>query len=319
MKTAQMTLIIALFLSNNVLANNSNKELFKVLASYGDAKVQKNNQQIWENISIGNKLNDKDKLKLSITSYVGLIHTSGKTLEIKKEGIYNIGELIKEVSPSSVGISNKFADFVVDAVCKVDDPSNLSDYKGQMTVTGSVERKTFENSIKVYMPKVSNLIDPNVTFTWYNSNNPSKYNFVILNNFAKPVLTKNEIKDTSVAVDLSKLDLKRGECFYWGVFKSFAPDVKSQEYCLTLLSEKTAKAITDSLELMKKEMGGELSAINKLIIASFYEQHNLFYNANSTYQEIISMEPAADDYKKVYALFLIRQGLITEASKVWTK
>ena len=57
---------------------------FKVLANKGENKVKSGAD--WKALKTGASLVDTDELEVSDNAYLGLVHSSGKTLELKSAG-----------------------------------------------------------------------------------------------------------------------------------------------------------------------------------------------------------------------------------------
>lgn len=321
MKTHIIKKIISIFILTFVvnLTFGKSNEVFKVLSATGDIKVQQNDKQNqWESVTTGVKLLENDKIKIAGNSYLGLIHSSGKTIEIKQEGTYSVNDLAKGIKPVNTVVSQQLADFMIDVFAKVDDPSNLTNYQGSMSVTGSVERNLALKAVKVFMPKATNIINPNMTFTWYNIEEATGYMFNLMDKFARPVFEK-EMTDTTITVNLNELNIDKEDCYFWNVYCINEPKIQSQEYCVFLLSDKTAKTINDTLNILKNEIGDDKTALNKLVIASYYEKNNLLNEAMQYYQFALNEAPDVENYKKAYAMFLIRMGLFDKARMVWKK
>ena len=53
----------------------------------------------------------------------------------------------------------------------------------------------------------------------------------------------------------------------------------------------------------------EQTALNKFILAGFYEENFLFIDAVAAYEEAIRLAPEVVDYKEAYDDFLIRHGM----------
>jgi hypothetical protein len=51
--------------------------------------------------------------------------------------------------------------------------------------------------------------------------------------------------------------------------------------------------------------------LNKFILAGFYEEHKLYIDAGTAYQQAIKMAPDVPSYKEAYDDFLIRNGFKT--------
>jgi hypothetical protein len=60
--------------------------------------------------------------------------------------------------------------------------------------------------------------------------------------------------------------------------------------------------------LLKAEMPEE-TALNKIVLASFYEENKLLINAIENYEAAITMEPEVDFFQAAYSQFLERNGL----------
>ena len=69
------------------------------------------------------------------------------------------------------------------------------------------------------------------------------------------------------------------------------------------------KSRADNLKGELTELGlTEETAINKFVLAGFYEEKGLFIDAIAAYEEAINLEPEADSYKEAYHESLVRSG-----------
>jgi cytochrome c-type biogenesis protein CcmH/NrfG len=53
----------------------------------------------------------------------------------------------------------------------------------------------------------------------------------------------------------------------------------------------------------------EKTALNKFILAGFYEENNLFIDAIAAYEDAIKLAPDVPSYKDAYEEFLMRHGM----------
>jgi cytochrome c-type biogenesis protein CcmH/NrfG len=53
----------------------------------------------------------------------------------------------------------------------------------------------------------------------------------------------------------------------------------------------------------------EQTALNKLLLAGFYEEHHLYIDAVAAYEDAIRLAPDVAFYKESYDDFLIRNGM----------
>ena len=87
-----------------------------------------------------------DELKIPQDAYLGLVHTSGKTIELKSPEQFNVDELAASIKLKST-VASKYADFVLNKMSE--DKSSMKD---KLVVTGAVSRASEGFSIKVQMP-----------------------------------------------------------------------------------------------------------------------------------------------------------------------
>src|SRR4051794_3038091 len=137
MKNLFLTLFALITLATSV--SFAQDEMFKVLASKGANKIAAQNSTEWRVLKIGEKINKTDKITVAENGYLGLAHKSGKTIELKKAGVYAAEKLSGEVSAQNATMGKKYVDFVVGEVTSKDEDMTKNRHK-YMAVTGSVER-----------------------------------------------------------------------------------------------------------------------------------------------------------------------------------
>ena len=69
-----------------------------------------------------------------------------------------------------------------------------------------------------------------------------------------------------------------------------------------------SEIVKENLEQLLSEVGGE-TALNKYILAGFYEENRLLLDALFYYEEAINLAPEVDSFKEAYEEFLFRNGL----------
>ena len=94
-----MKIITLLLISfSSLVFAQTPKEDFKVLSHKGANTV--NNKPL----STGTKLFSSDQIMVSVGGYIGLLHKTGKTLELRQPGTYTVAEISQKAMNKDVGI-----------------------------------------------------------------------------------------------------------------------------------------------------------------------------------------------------------------------
>jgi len=92
------------------------------------------------------------------------------------------------------------------------------------------------------------------------------------------------------------------------VFEKADPTKVSAKGTLKRLSKADKARIATSLSEIQTQTSEE-TALNKLVLAGFYEQNNLLIDATTAYLQAIQLAPDVPEYKEAYNDFLLRNGL----------
>jgi len=301
MKTRILFLAL-IFIANVTFAQD---EMFKVLASKGTNKIASGTSTEWRSLKIGEKVNKADKITVSEGGYLGLAHKSGKTIEIKKAGTYSAEKLSSEVSAQNAGMGKKYVDFMVGEMTAKNEDMTKNRHK-YMDVTGSVERG--DNAIHAFVPKEAFFLNSQNLVKWQPVKGVKTYVVKVTNMFDEPIF-KIETTESSAMIDLSKIDMKDdNQVYILSISSKENPNLKSDEYALKHLSKDKTTIVTQQSTELKKEFSEE-SALNRVVMASFYEENKLILNAVENYESAIKLEPGVEDYKVAYGRFLQRNNL----------
>src|SRR5690349_13575657 len=99
--------VLATLLSGSIAAQ---EYAFKVLINKGQNQVRAGND--WLPIKVGASLKSADELRISQNGYLGLVHVSGKPLEVKDAGQHKVVELAAKVKQGS-SVLNQYTDFIL--------------------------------------------------------------------------------------------------------------------------------------------------------------------------------------------------------------
>ncbi len=285
---------------------NAQDYLFKVLASKGDVKVEQSGSK--KSLYTGGKVNKGAKVTLGENSYVGLVHSSGRSIELKSAGTYTANDLAAKISSNGdKGFAEKYAQYAWGQMNKGDGEAR------NMEVTGAVFRDV--SSTKGFSVRKTNVMESSVLLKWTLVENAEFYKVTIMNLYEDVVLTFTT-KDNSLKLDLSNLDFDKEEAYLWNVevaeWNESAENpqkVKSDNYGLKYVGKDKASNIKEEFNNLSTELNPDESALDAIIIASFYEQNGMFMDALTYYEKAISQAPEVDDYKVAYKNFLDKNSL----------
>jgi hypothetical protein len=303
----KLSLLIVIFATS--ILSFAQDEIFKVLITKGSNKAIVASSTTPQDLIVGKKLYTSDKIVVGTGGYLGLSHKSGKTIELKTAGTYEVAKLVEQVTTQNASVSSKYVTYVAGQMTANNEDLAANRYK-HMAVTGSVERKT--DKIKPLAPTQAMVLDELVILKWNLvkvNNEPAKMYVITFTNMFDEELLVKETSDTQLVVDLAKLNLKTEKNIVWSVKVKEAPSIHSDKYNLQYVSdEKKAAELHDQFAALKSELSQE-TALNKLLLASFCADNKLTLNAMEYYEEAIALEPEVDEFKVIYGKYLVDSGL----------
>lgn len=296
MKKSTTLLVFVLILSFSMTFGQD--YTFKVLTNKGLNEVKSGGT--WQPIKTGAILKSGDEIKIVENASVALVHNTGNALEEKKAGTYKIEDLEKRVK-SSPSVLNKYTDFML--------ASNSAEAKkNRLAATGAVHRGL--GDITIHLPENQNSdIYNNTVYVNWDSKTTGPY-IVTFKNMFDEKLVEIETPETSVKVDLSDPKFKfNAEPAILVTVASKSDSKVPDPKLIRKLSDARQQSIKVSLGDLNKELSPDYVELNKLILASFYEQNKLFIDAISAYEELMKLDPANESYREMYDEFLYRNKL----------
>lgn len=284
---------------------NAQEYQFKVLANQGDNTLITSDGAINEHLKVGSILQEGDKLILSEGAYVGLMHPNGRTMELKEAGEFEVSSLIQKAGEGS-SVASKYANYLINRMSEedVDIHANHTQY---LKVTGAVERTLDSHSIKVMMPNSAEIFNPKAFLKWTDL---GEVEYVVtMKNMFDEVLLTQETSRPQLRIDLSAQELANEKLVIIKVAVKNNPTMASDNYGIKKVAAPKAKTINSDLESLKASFQDE-GALNKLILASFYEDHNLLVDALDSYEEALRINPDVEEYKLAYERFVTRHNLL---------
>ncbi|MEO1049039.1 MAG: hypothetical protein AAFX87_00320 [Bacteroidota bacterium] len=275
---------------------------FKVLANKGSNEVKTGGQ--WQPLRTGASLDASDELKVSENAYLGLVHASGRTMELKTPGSHKVADLASKLANKGSSVASKYADFVLSKM-------SADSKKNKLIATGATERKIelskAKNNLKVYMPKSVVVFNDENTVEWTEVEGDQTYVVEFSSMFEDEIL-KVETKEPSIQLDLASNQFAKENAVIVQVSLKDDASIKSKKYAIKRLKQTESDRVENDLKDLMTDVS-EQTALNKYILAGFYEENNLIVDALTSYREAMELAPDVESYREAYEEFLIRNKL----------
>lgn len=290
---------LAIFLAFSAFSAGAQDYVFKVLANKGANEFKSGDA--WEPIKIGTALNANDEIRLGANAYLGLVHKSGKPLEVKEARAYKVSELEGQLG-TATSVLQKYTDFILSGE---DGPSN------RLTATGAVHRDISLQSqqIRVMLPdnNRAGVFNNTVVVRWEAEGLEGPF-LVRVRNMFEDVLIQEETSDDNYSIDLNDEIFSNEAALLVEVSVKADANIISQSKLIKRLSPAETEKIASELKQMG-ETASEPSAMNQYILASFYEQNNLIIDAIGAFEQAVALQPEVAFFKDEYEAFLQRNQL----------
>ncbi len=296
MKTTKLTFFIILLASSSLFAQDY---AFKVLANKGTNEVKTGD--IWAPLKTGASLKPNDEIRVVANAYIGLVHSSGKPMELKDVGVHKVSKLSESVSGGGSSVLNKYTDFILSS-------NTAGAQKNKLSATGAVNRgETYAIQLNLPENQHSGLFNTVAIISWEGTTAAGPY-IVTLRNMFDDELAKFETPESSFQVDLTDPRFSKENAILVEVKSKGDPKLVSKQHLIKRLAPAEHEDVKKSLSEIIGEVS-EKTALNKFIMAGFYEQNNLFIDAIAAYEEAIKIAPDVPFYKEAYDDFLVRHGM----------
>lgn len=296
-KFALSALILSLFVSNAAFGQNV---VFKVLANKGVNEVKSGDT--WTPLKTGSALKDTDEIKVSPNCYLGLVHAAtGKPLEIKVPDVYKVSELAQKVGTGAT-VLQKYTDFILSS-------NSAEAKKTRLSATGAVHRgETLPIHLLLPENQHAALFNSTAVISWENTKVAGPYVLTVMNMFDEP-LDQIVTPETSYTVNFSNSKYVNQSALIVQVSSKTDSREVSKAHLIKRLSPSEQENIRKSLDEISSELN-EPTALNKLILAGFYEENRLLIDAITAYEEAIKLAPDVPSYQEAFDDFLLRNGIV---------
>ena len=298
MKNFSLTLVILLF----TLVGVGQETLFKTLASKGTCMVQRGvDPDEYSGLKTGVKLFENDKIIITgDNSYLGLVSSDGKSLELTKGGVYSVNDLHQKLAESKSGLAAMYLEYLVSDMSKTDERANAN-----MKFTGSVERSIKNDGIILFLPHSTMVANTKAMVNWYPKEAHDSYTISITNLFDEEIFTKNTSR-TSETIDFASMELSPEEVYKIQVKSN--DSAESSVVTLNVPAEAKLQRFAKEVEEIKAQTPAN-TAIQNMVLAKYYDANELYLNAIPFYRAAVEMEPEVKEYRDAYNSFLFGIGV----------
>jgi hypothetical protein len=323
MKTRIIFLLLAL-LGAGLQAQSG--QSFVVMSVTGSATFKETAGGVSRSLVPTQVLSPDAVVSLSAGSSVRLVY-QGRQISLSETGNYPLKSFVSGKKQESSSFVGRFFNYIYEGVVNTSGQKNIEEYHKHYITQSSGGIKGFAGGAFGVEPNsaVTGSVAPGpVNFQWFASGDAVFYDFQIADYQNDGLVFKALLKDTSIAVDLGQLVLEPGRKYYWFVQRKqlgesslgFAlvddPSLRSPKMEFAL-ADRPARQIVQSLEAYD-EYKSSSEAERLLMAAQVLEENRMIYAAQQTFLTAIANDPGNPLYRRVYAAFLIRQGLLREAN-----
>ena len=304
-KVVSITLTLLLVFATGIVYGQG--YTFRVLANKGQNTVKRAGTAAAVALKTGATLNAGDELIASQGAYIGLMHKSGKTLEVRTAGSQKVIDLEKKINTSTASVASRYSKFLA---AKMNEKENTN-YRSRLNATGAVSRALAgDASIKVLLPAEVKVIGDNAIVGWDSPEGIESNEYVVsVKNIFDEEIFKEEVAGNAISLDFTTPELKNDEGLYILTVKAKENlEVTSGAIGIKKLKGDDASQYQEGIGALQAEVS-EDGPLGKIIYASFYEENGLILDALTKMQEAIDLSPDVQDFEELRKDILERNGI----------
>jgi len=166
-----------------------------------------------------------------------------------------------------------------------------------------------EKVIHLVMPAAAEVLNSKQIISWEESGSEETNTYTIsIKGIFEDLLLEEEVMVNEYLLDLDNPALKDENMFVVTVSTKGEEKITSNEYALDRLSEEeTLRYFQEVTEI--RENLGDLSTLDYIVLASYYEGKGLIVDANTAYQRAIKQSPDLEDVQDLFEMFKVRHKL----------
>ncbi|MFY0689462.1 MAG: hypothetical protein JXQ90_19990 [Cyclobacteriaceae bacterium] len=280
---------------------------FRVLANKGTNQVKKAGAATATPLRTGATLAAGDELIAGNGAYIGLMHKTGKTTEVRTAGTQKVADLEKALLAKNTSVTSKYAAYIAS---KMNDDGNKTRAQ-RMNATGAVSRAVGDAAINVMLPTENiDVLGDHAVIRWEAPEGAEEGTIYVVSvqNIFDEVIFEDETDQTLIDLDFTQEALAMESLYILSVKVKGDEEVSAGPYGIKKVAPGDMTEVEESFQGLQGEISDD-SPLNKLVYASFFQDNGLILDALTKYEEAIEMSPEVEDFQALYDDFLIVNGL----------
>ena len=266
--------LLSLFCAFSAFSQNN----FTVLALSGN--VTMNNEALY----VGQVLSNDFQVKVGTDSYLGLIHESGKPVELKDAAVYTTKDISAKLSTGDASFSDQFANYISEEL-----NSSEGAYQNNMSVTGSVERAIKDFKLFIPLPKKSTFVGQELDIIWMDNTEEESGEYeVLVMDMMEDIVYSTVTKETSFSLNMLNEENIESDDFYLIKIRKTGSDAVSNVVGIYIPDEEDLKQLQSDI---KPLLDDQASTLEIVAAAQLLKNKNYHSAALSKYKEALAKEP----------------------------
>lgn len=289
--------------------------VFKVLANKGANQVKRATGTT-EGLKTGATLKTGDQIIAANGAYIGLMHKTGKTLEIKQSGVIKVNDLEKKVAALKTSVTSRYAQYVMNKINE-EEGGVRKNYRSNMSVTGATTRGG-DGTISFVLPEGENkfnIYNSEVLIRWreveIEEGSDAPIYVVTVKDIFNESLFTTETDQTNLTLNLDDEAMANESNLYIiGVALKSNAEVKTEDCAIKRVQFDENPDVKTELEALLAEVD-QSTPMGKVIMATFYDENGLVIDAMTNYEKLIKENPEVVDFQDLYEEFLAKNQMVT--------
>lgn len=299
------TLLIALGLVCVLYLNAQKEDPIFLVSAKGKIKYAPSSDAKFKKIKSGTALAVDGTLKIYKKQGVAHLYCNGKFEKLEGKGTYVLKNIFGELKGVNIGLAGSFGDLLASA----------GGSKGGGPGAGGDGYGEKGNKIYPIRPFGGKVVGPAINFSWSKLAGEKSYLFELFDANGQKVY-EAKVNGTSTLLNVKTLNLKVGVEYDWWVKSASNISNTSSRTTFTIVETDIRERVSQRAKKLKAFNQGDLVQ-QVLLQAVAFDNAELYYDADATFQKLLKLKPKNVMAKKMYAAFLHKHGFKPLAEKVY--